>query len=205
MVERTKIVFSMVNVTSNKNQGKHKLKNIVIIAVVALALVVGGAFYMHQKSVQKAQKSNGKVASVSPKSIGNPTNTATRKGTDTKASTTTTGTDQKEVTPSAPTKTLLVPTGNFVSNHMPGANGTSTAMQSVCNTTPGATCNIRFVSSQGITKDLGTKTADSSGTASWNWDIDGSNMAPGPWKITAVATLGDQTKTAEDTIKLEVR
>jgi hypothetical protein len=98
---------------------------------------------------------------------------------------------------------LKTPFGQFVSNHNPGSNGSPTTENSVCNTTPGASCYIKFVNGSTVTK-LPSKTANSDGFASWNWDIKDAKLTKGSWIITAVAMLNGQTKTADDPLPLEI-
>jgi len=102
---------------------------------------------------------------------------------------------------SAQTTSLIAPYGNFVSNHKPGQNGAPFDENSVCNTTPGATCYIQFtMGSQ--TKKLEGRIADEGGVASWDWTA--SNLASGKWIITAVATLNGQSKSTQDDQPLEI-
>lgn len=103
--------------------------------------------------------------------------------------------------------TLIAPTGTFVSNHFPGQNGSSTTEASVCNTSPGATCYIKFTNvATGDTTQLAAQVTDARGTTSWYWDVSqDAHLSAGQWKITAVATLGSQTKTATDTLTLTVK
>ena len=105
----------------------------------------------------------------------------------------------------SPTATLTAPQGNFVSNHHPNLGGTPApnTEQSVCNTTPGAICEIIFTK-DGVTKSLQPQTADSGGAAYWSWKIQDVGLTAGSWKVSAQATLGNQTKTADDAITLEV-
>jgi len=101
---------------------------------------------------------------------------------------------------------LAAPYGTFVSNHRPNLGGSPAPSQeqSVCNTTSGATCYIEFT--QGSTvKKLGAQTVDSTGTAIWTWDVNQAGFGQGAWQITAIATLGGQTKTTADPTPLEVQ
>ncbi|MGA3150562.1 MAG: hypothetical protein ABSD10_03055 [Candidatus Saccharimonadales bacterium] len=100
---------------------------------------------------------------------------------------------------------LAAPYGTLVSNHRPNLGGSPAPSQeqSVCNTTVGATCYIEFT--QGSTvKKLDAQTVDSTGTAIWTWDVSQAGFSQGTWQITAVATLGGQTKTTADPTPLEV-
>ena len=101
--------------------------------------------------------------------------------------------------------TLLAPSGSFVSNHRPSlsSNGAPSTEQSVCNTTPGATCEIQFTKGT-ETKKLTAQTADANGSTYWNWDVRSAGLTPGQWQITAYATLNSKTLSATDEAPLEV-
>lgn len=102
---------------------------------------------------------------------------------------------------------LIPPYGTFVSDHHPslsGANNTPSTELSTCTTSPGASCYIKFTK-EGEVKRLATQTTDGSGSTSWHWDVSQAGLSAGTWYITAVATQGDQTKTTNDTFKLEVQ
>jgi len=89
---------------------------------------------------------------------------------------------------------------SFAGNHHPGPTET---VQSVCNTSPGASCTISFTK-DGATKSLPTQTTDRGGATYWTWSPQGLGLSPGTWHITATATLGSQTKTASDVLDLMV-
>lgn len=97
------------------------------------------------------------------------------------------------------------PTGTFVSNHKPNLSGSPAPSQeqSVCNDVPGSTCVIEF-SQNGITKSLQSKTIDNSGSAYWTWRLQDLGLTQGSWQISAKANLGSDTKTASDSLPLEV-
>jgi hypothetical protein len=98
---------------------------------------------------------------------------------------------------------LHAPSGNFVSNHSPGQNGSPTQESSVCNTTPGASCYIRFNKGSSTTA-LPTRKTDDGGTAYWQWDVKSAKLSAGDWTVTAVATLNGQTKSTMDPIPLHI-
>lgn len=108
--------------------------------------------------------------------------------------------------PSGNQTTLKAPSGQFVSNHRPSLSGKSAPSkeQSVCNTTPGATCTIQFTK-DGFTKSLEAKTADSNGVAIWDWDVNEAGFTTGSWQIKATATLNSQTLSSQDSLALEVQ
>ena len=108
-------------------------------------------------------------------------------------------------TPTSTTPTALVtPWGSFVSNHSPGQDSSPTTEVSVCNTSPGATCYIKFVNGS-YNRTLPVQTADSQGTVTWNWDTSSPALPSGSWQITAVATLNGQTKTTQDSRALVIQ
>ncbi|MEX0881679.1 MAG: hypothetical protein WDZ34_02305 [Candidatus Saccharimonadales bacterium] len=88
----------------------------------------------------------------------------------------------------------------YVNTHTASSNSN---LQSVCVTSPGATCVIQFTKS-GVTKPLKPGVADSSGSVYWTWKPSDIDLSPGSWTITAKATLGGQTKTSQDAIKLQI-
>jgi hypothetical protein len=115
----------------------------------------------------------------------------------------------KNTSPSAATPSpssdvaLAAPSGTFISIHRPSL-GSSSKEESLCRTTPGASCFIKFTKDS-VIKTLPTQTADANGTVIWDWDVKQAGFDAGTWQITAVATLNGQTKTTNDPIKLEVQ
>jgi len=100
--------------------------------------------------------------------------------------------------------TLLAPSGNFVSNHTPGQNGTPLLETSVCNTTPGAKCQIFFTNGN-KTFSLAAQTTDLGGSTYWNgWTPQGIGLTPGTWQVAATAMLSNQSKSTTDTRELVV-
>lgn len=103
-----------------------------------------------------------------------------------------------------PGSSLIIPFGSFVSNHNPTLSGSLSNEESVCNTTPGATCYIEFTQNS-VVKKLPAETADSNGTVYWYWNVGQAGFTSGNWQITAVATLSGQSETAQDKINLDVQ
>jgi hypothetical protein len=101
--------------------------------------------------------------------------------------------------------TLKAPMGTFVSNHRPNLSGSPNPneVQSICETTPGATCQIIFTKGS-ETKQLPVQKTDGEGAAYWTWKLQDIGLTSGTWKVQAKATLGSQTKTADDALDLEV-
>ncbi len=101
---------------------------------------------------------------------------------------------------------LVQPFGTFVSNHRPGQDGSNNDEQSACNTTPGAKCYIQFTNlSSNVTTKLPAQTVGSDGSTIWSWNVSNAGLTSGSWRITAVASLNGQTKSATDTTNLEVQ
>jgi len=104
------------------------------------------------------------------------------------------------------TATLVAPTGDFVSNHHPNLSGSPApdTLNSVCTTTPGATCAISFTK-DGVTKSLPTETTDRGGSAYWNgWSLQSIGLTIGSWQVQASASLNGKTLGASDALQLVV-
>ena len=100
---------------------------------------------------------------------------------------------------------ISAPFGEFVSNHSPSLSSTALSQEySVCDTTPGASCYIKFTMDY-TTRQLAAKFTDSSGTTSWQWDIHDANLTTGNWTIIAVASSNSDTKSTQDNIPLSVQ
>lgn len=119
-----------------------------------------------------------------------------------------TGADDKQngqagTTPSG--QPPVQPSGNFTSNYMPSlsATGAKELIQSVCTTTPGATCVINFTKGD-TTKSLEKRTTDKGGSVYWTWKLKDLGLTEGSWKITATAELNGQKVSTTDTLPLEV-
>lgn len=97
---------------------------------------------------------------------------------------------------SAPSSNLAAPAGNFVSSYQ---TSSSDQEDSVCITTAGATCNIKFTNTNNSSNvvELGPKTANSDGAAEWVWEPSDIGLTAGNWKVTATATLNGQTKSTD--------
>lgn len=95
------------------------------------------------------------------------------------------------------------PHGSFVSNHTPNLDGdpSPSREQSVCTTTPGATCVIQFTKGD-LTRTLETQTTSSDGDALWTWDVKQAGFTEGTWQILVTATLNGKTATAQDSFKV---
>ncbi len=101
---------------------------------------------------------------------------------------------------------VITPSGNFVSDHHPNLSGSPApnTLTSVCNTTPGAACQISFTM-DGVTKSLPSQTTDSGGSTYWtNWKLQDVGLTAGTWKVQATASLDGQTQTAYDAMDLVV-
>jgi hypothetical protein len=145
-----------------------------------------------QNTKGEVSSGNGSVQSSQSGSSSNSSQPSTSQPGDQKASSGGTNTT---------TTTLVVPTGDFVSAHHVSL---STPISSVCNTTPGATCQITFTQNS-VTKSLAATVTDRGGSAYWNsWKASSIGLTTGSWKVQAIATLDGQTQTAADALSLEV-
>jgi hypothetical protein len=79
-------------------------------------------------------------------------------------------------------------------------------MFSVCNTNPGASCEITFTNvSSGAIKTLSAQTADSGGAVYWSWTLQETGLTQGTWKTVATASSNGQSKSTADAMNLEVQ
>lgn len=99
---------------------------------------------------------------------------------------------------------LVAPWGLFVNNHSRGLSASVSSEISACNTTAGASCYIEFKQGN-VTKTLAAQIADSSGIASWSWDVSKAGLTVGQWQISATATLGGKTLTTQDPLALDIQ
>ncbi|MEK7594274.1 MAG: hypothetical protein AAB436_01385 [Patescibacteria group bacterium] len=179
-----------------KGSAKSNQTKLIILGVAVL--IIGGFF---------AVKHFNQTKDIIPASTPKESKTKTvAKGTSDKqnnasSSVTASGSDKTTASSDA---TLLMPSGTFVSNHHPSLSSSETAQeQSVCNTTVGATCEIRFTRGS-ETKKLEAKTTDSNGSVYWSWEVGTAGLGTGSWQITAYATLNGKTLSSSDSINLEV-
>jgi len=98
--------------------------------------------------------------------------------------------------------TPATPAGVFVSNHHRNLSGAN-SITSTCSTTPGASCTIRFTQGA-VTKSLPSQIAGADGNMSWTWTLQEVGLTTGEWSVTAVATNGTKTSSADDALKLVV-
>lgn len=100
---------------------------------------------------------------------------------------------------------LIEPNGNFVSNHHPNLSGSPAPnlIQSNCNTTPGASCQIIFEKT-GTIKKLPAQVVDGGGATYWTWKLQDYGITTGSWTVKAEASLNGNSKTATDALTLEV-
>lgn len=176
----------------------------ILITVFAVLLVAGVSYYVFN-SQKHANLNIIPSSTVSPKaSTSNSLNkNSAKQSTPTTAGNTVVenSSTQKTASSTSSNSTLTAPTGTFVSNHNPGV-GSPTTEESICNTTPGASCYIEFEMGN-VVKTLSTQTVGSSGTVYWSWDA--TTLTQGSWNVSAVATLNGQTKTSNDVTPLVIQ
>jgi hypothetical protein len=190
------VMRSKINTLVKQKKGHKKW---VLVALLVLAVIVGGVAIIRHQSTHKKQ-----VATHIPSKGPSKTENSSKKS----AKTTTNNGNKASVSDksTASSGSLIAPFGTFVSNHRPSLSGSPLLKQekSVCNTTPGASCYILFMK-DGIAKQLDPQTVDSTGSTYWIWDIGQAGLTQGTWKVTAVATLNGQTLSTDDGIPFEVQ
>lgn len=183
----------------------NKHHNLISAKAVLLILLVGVVVaLMAFAAYSRFLAPKPKPTTASPYTKGtSPTPNASTNNTPTSSNSNSSGTDTKG-NGGTSTTTLLAPSGVFVSSHHTSLSS-SAAESSVCNTTPGATCVIRFTNtSSGTVKELRSQETDAGGATYWNWKLSDIGLSAGEWKVEAVASLGAQTKTAADALNLEI-
>lgn len=169
-----------------------------LIVIVAILELTNTTHLLHKQSVPPVIPAHSNTGQpISSSSTSSPASSVSNSGP-----------SQNNVSPAETANhTLIAPFGNFVSNHFPGQNGTSTSEASICNTSPGATCYIKFTNiATGENTQLTAQTTDAQGYTSWYWDTSkDAHLYSGQWQVTAVAALGSQVKSAEDPLKLTIQ
>jgi hypothetical protein len=178
--------------------------------IVGILVIAGGViWYIHDHDTPKpAAVVNTNTGDTSGKSvIGGTGNTTPSPGSSTNdttsgASGSATTTPNQSATSIGPTPEA--PSGAFVSNHTPGANGSPLSENSICNVAPGVACTITFT--KGDQKiSLPVQTAGASGSLSWNWTPAGESLTAGSWNIVAVATYNNASASTSDSRALVIQ
>jgi hypothetical protein len=174
--------------------------------LIAICLIVILAVVLIYLLVIRKPHSN----SVIPSSA-NPQTSTTNQGQQTSSESSSldasSDSDSKFPTPTQDASAVLLsPSGTFVSNHRPSLSGTAQQLeeQSVCSSTTGARCFIRFTQGS-VTKSLASQVIGGTGTTYWSWNIKDSGLTEGSWIVEAVATLDGQEKTTKDNIDLLIQ
>ena len=89
---------------------------------------------------------------------------------------------------------LPAPTGQLLNLHTISLSA-DPAMESACQTTTNASCEIQLTQGS-ITKTVGPKSTDSSGIALIDWKAQALGLTTGQWTVRAVATQNGQTGTS---------
>ncbi len=188
---------------SLQQKTSHKKRNILIaVAVVCLVLAsLATAYYLKRKddayktkqygSSQTNPNSNTPIADSSNNTGGS---SSSKDATEAPAPAA-----DSSIVPSAPV-------GNFVSNHHPNLSGqpAPNLESSTCSTSPGVQCQIKFTHGD-IVKYLDPQVTNADGNTSWTWKVSDIGLTVGDWKITAIATNGSKTATADDAMLLSVK
>lgn len=165
-----------------------------LLGGLAVLIIAAGLFTWLRTPTKTAT-----IPTISPS-----TQTKTNSSSTSKAQTGSSETPKSTPPAAASTAPLLSPYGSFVSNHHIPLGSSPVIEQSTCNTNPGAACYIKF-SKDGVVRNLATQTTDASGVTSWTWDVQQAGLTQGSWQITAIASLGSQTKTTNDSLNLEIQ
>ena len=191
----------MSSQVSNSHYLYNRLQVVVMIAIIAVLFVAAGSALDVVHLFYKSPPAP--TANQNTKGMGRQT-TNQKQGS---YATSTGDATTSQQSGSIVTPPLLVPTGNFVSNHHPNLSGSPApnTMTSVCNTSAGASCTITFIdATTNVVRSLPTQVTDKGGSAYWDWKLQDVGLTTGRWKIEAIVRLGNQTQSAQDEMSLEV-
>lgn len=192
-------------------RGRLTPRSKVILAVLAVVVVIAvleltnTTHLFHKRKAVSGTIPSTTAKSSSPTKSGQSTATPSQTGS---TSTTNTGPESPKNqigSQQSSSGNVVTPFGTFVSNHHPNLGGSPdpSEEQSVCQTSPGASCYIKFVNG-GVVKTLATQTTDQNGIVIWNWDVKKAGFTEGSWQITAVASSSGSTQSTTDQQALEI-
>lgn len=202
---------------NKKNRSRKYIKLAALLLVLAIAVMVVLELTNVTHFFHTSPATSGKipVISTAPKTSKSTAPAASKQSTDSAPTTTSAnGSSSNKSTSGSPTTTsagstqpLQAPFGAFVSNHSPNLSGSPapSTEQSVCNTTPGASCTMYFTNDSGIVKTLPSQTSDGNGNVTWLWDVKTAGFTAGNWQIKATATLNGVDKSSIDHLPLKVQ
>ncbi|SRR6266567_2921838 len=185
------------------------LKFLALLVLLILVLGFGSwrLFYHHTKKITVIQTTESAAPTVNtPKTqptTSSPSSSRSAPPINTTKSHQTAGSTSPSTTSNSPP---AKPSGTFVSNHNPDLSGTAPygTEDSVCITSPGATCYIEF-SNNGDIKKLPAQVADANGVCHWTWNVQQAGFSQGSWTITTIATLNSQSINTQDNNPFEVK
>jgi hypothetical protein len=184
-----------------KKSSKKWLISGLILLIIAGGVVGWLLWRSHHDKPKEISLSNGQTAIADPNVPGS--EDKSDDSTDVTPGTISGPTNSKDYDSNVPGQTSpgvkpTKPTGNFISN--PGGPDDpkvtiNISEETVCTTTPGAYCRLRFTSGTNVHESPRYKT-DGNGSALWEWMPKDYNLTKGTWNVTAVAINGDKTTTA---------
>jgi hypothetical protein len=175
---------------------KHSKLPYVLGAVIVL-VIIGSVYAYHTHHKAKP------IATVNQYTKGEGSQPSSTSSTSNSSSQTTSSSNDSKTGGSS--ASLVAPTGNFVSDHHPNLSGSPApnSMTSVCNTSPGASCQISFTDGS-TTKSLPTQVTDAGGATYWYWKLQDVGLTAGNWKVSATSSMGDSSLSATDPMTLVV-
>jgi len=190
--------------SKNKTQKSYKKPALVIVALLLIG-AAGLGFYQWN--------TNRKAASIQPIDLTQGTATPSpdvpgSKNSRSDSGSTTTPKDNpvsgQALAPASDVQPAT-PSGQFVSNYTPNLDGNPLPNKenSICQTTPGVMCQIRFTMDSTV-RTLPLQKTNANGTTSWDWRLQDIGLTRGTWKITAIAINGAKTASTNDAMQLVV-
>jgi hypothetical protein len=181
-------------------------KALMLVLLIAAGIVVleltNTTYFFHRHKAISGIIPSRKLTSLGQRNQNKDTNVP---NSSTSSSTDSTNLTSKDTNSSSTSQNFLVPYGTFVSNHHPNLSGSPAPSkeQSVCQTTPGASCFIQFTRN-GVVKKLPSQVVNKDGAAIWDWDVNEAGFTDGSWQILAISSLSGKSKTTADPLPLEV-
>lgn len=170
-----------------------------LLILVLVVLLVGGGYSLYSHLNRVTKKANTSTVNTNSKTSKNlnGSNLGSSSSNQTNG-TSTLATPQSQKIGAPPT----APSGEFVSNHKPGANGSPETEVSICNVSPGVSCQISFTMGSTVVS-LQPQVAGTSGSVVWNnWTPASIGLTSGTWTIKATATYNGYSSTTQDQMAL---
>lgn len=167
---------------------KKKKILIAIIGIITIGLLGGALYLRHKKNKNTDTTTKSQNPSENTKSTY-PTSGSSNSSNNANGSSSSKG----SITPAKPSGQLLNKHNISLSSTVIESNPD---MDSVCITSPNASCDLKLTGPDNSIKYVGVKNVGSSGAVDFMWNAKNIGLVAGKWKIEAIATIGDANSTS---------